>query len=97
MHVSNRFFDLGPSVAATAEAAGLRWFIQARQEEEPDESRSTWVMLVVDEAAAEKWGLSAEPWQHPAIPSGARAWTDDWANLLGRLRLVARWAKTTFD
>lgn len=97
VHVSNRFFDLGPSVAATAEAAGLRWYIQARQEEEPDESRSTWVMLVADEAAAEKWGLTAEPWAHPALSARVQAWTDDWANLLGRLRGVSAWAKTNFD
>jgi spermidine synthase len=97
VHVSNRFFDLGPSVAATAEAAGLQWYIQARQDEEPDESRSTWVMLVTDQAAAEKWGLTAEPWEHPAVPPKVHAWTDDWANLLGRLRFMADWMKTRFD
>ncbi len=97
VHVSNRFFDLGPSVAATAEAAGLQWFIQARDKEEPDESRSTWVMLVDGEVAAEKWGLNAEPWRHPTLPAKAQVWTDDWANLLGRLRIVAKWAKTSFD
>ena len=97
VHVSNRFFDLGPSVAATAEAAGLRWFIQARQEEEPDESRSTWVMLVADEAAAQKWGLTTQPWEHPALSTRVQAWTDDWANLLGRLRGISTWAKTNFD
>jgi spermidine synthase len=97
VHVSNRFFDLGPSVAATAEAAGLHWYIQARQDEEPDESRSTWVMLVTDQAAAEKWGLTAEPWEHPAVPPKVHAWTDDWANLLGRLRFMADWMQTRFD
>ncbi len=97
VHVSNRFFDLGPSVAATAEAAGLHWYIQSRQEEEPDESRSTWVLLVTDDAAADRWGLTAEPWQHPALSPKVRAWTDDWANLLGRLRLVSGWTKTNFD
>lgn len=97
VHVSNRFFDLGPSVAATAEAAGLRWAIQARQEEEPDESRSTWVMLVADEIAAARWGLTTAPWEHPAIPAGVRPWTDDWANLLGRLRVVSAWWGTKFD
>lgn len=97
VHVSNRFFDLGPSVAATAEAAGLTWYIQARQDEDPDESRSTWVMLVAGDADALKWGLKDEPWQHPALSSRVRPWTDDWANLLGRLRAVANWAKTSFD
>lgn len=97
VHVSNRFFDLGPSVAATAEAVGLRWFIQSRQEEEPDESRSTWVLLVADDAAAERWGLTDEPWQHPALSPNVHAWTDDWANLLGRLKVVSVWTKTNFD
>ena len=97
VHVSNRFFDLGPSVAATAEAAGLHWYIQARQDEEPDESRSTWVMLVADQASAGKWGLTHEPWQRPALSIRVRAWTDDWANLLGRLRPVAAWTRTKFD
>ncbi len=97
VHVSNRFFDLGPSVAATAEAAGLRWFIQARQEEDPDESRSTWVFLVNDDQAADRWGLTAEPWQRPALSPKVRPWTDDWANLLGRLRAVSAWTATGFD
>lgn len=97
VHVSNRFFDLGPSVAATAEAAGLRWFIQSRSEEEPDESRSTWVMLVADDATAERWGLTTEPWRHPPVPPSVHAWTDDWANLLGRLKSVAIWANAQFD
>jgi len=97
VHVSNRFFDLGPSVAATAEAAGLQWYIQARQDEEPDESRSTWVVLVTGQPAADRWGLTAEPWEHPAIPAKVHAWTDDWANLIGRLRFMAEWSKTKFD
>lgn len=97
VHVSNRFFDLGPSVAATADAVGLQWFIQARQDEEPDESRSTWVMLVADQAAARRWGLSDEPWERPGLSPKVKPWTDDWANLLGRLRVVSSWAKTSFD
>jgi spermidine synthase len=97
VHVSNRFFDLGPSVAATAEAAGLQWYIQARQEEEPDESRSTWVMLVADAAAAARWGLVTEPWEHPVLSPKVHAWTDDWADLLGRLRFMASMTKTGFD
>jgi spermidine synthase len=97
VHVSNRFFDLGPSVAATAEAAGFQWYIQARQDEDPDESRSTWVMLVTDRGTAETWGLTAAPWEHPALPPNVHAWTDDWANLLGRLRFMSAWMNAGFD
>ena len=96
VHVSNRFFDLGPVVAAEAEALVWRWAIQSRSEEELDENASTWVMLVRDDAVAAGLGFSAEPWQHPAIPAGVRPWTDDWANLLGRLKVVAERFHTRF-
>jgi spermidine synthase len=95
-HLSNRFFDLGPMVAASAEAMGWQWAIQRRQQEEFDETASTWMMLVRDEAVASALGLTREPWQHPGIPAGVRPWTDDWANLLGRLKVVSGRLHTQF-
>lgn len=97
VHVSNRFFDLGPTVAASAEAMGWRWAIQSRSQEEVNENASTWVMLVRDDAVAAGLGLNAAPWEHPAIPVGVRPWTDDWANLLGRLKVVAERLHTRFE
>lgn len=96
VHVSNRFFDLGPMVAAEAEALGWRWAIQSRAQEEIDETASTWMMLVRDDAVAAGLGLTESPWEHPAIPAGVRPWTDDWANLLGRLKIVAERLNTRF-
>lgn len=97
VHVSNRFFDLGPTVAAEAEALGWRWAIQSRSMEATDETASTWVMLVRDDATAAGLGLTEAPWEHPAIPAGVQPWTDDWANLLGRLKIVADRFHTRFD
>ena len=97
VHVSNRFFDLGPVVAASAEAMGWRWASQQRSQEELDESASTWVMLVRDDAVAAPLGLTAAPWERPAIPDGVRPWTDDWANLLGRLKAVTERLHTKFE
>ena len=97
VHVSNRFFDLGPMVAAAAEAMGWRWAIQSRTQEEIDESSSTWMMLVRDDSTAAGLGLNTEPWEHPAIPAGVAPWTDDWANLLGRLKVVAERLHTKFE
>lgn len=97
VHVSNRFFDLGPMVAASAEAIGWHWAIQTREQEEPDETGSTWMMLVRDDAVAAGLGLNAAPWEQPAIPKGVEPWTDDWANLLGRLKVVAGHQHTRFD
>lgn len=97
VHVSNRFFDLGPTVAAEAEAIGWRWAIQSRSEEMLEENASTWVMLVRDEATATALGLRTDPWAHPEMPKGVRPWTDDWANLLGRLKIVTERLNTRFD
>ena len=96
VHVSNRFFDLGPMVAASAGAIGWHWAIQKRDEEELDETASTWMMLVRDGAVAAGLGLDSAPWQHPAIPKSVEPWTDDWANLLGRLKVVADRQHTRF-
>lgn len=97
VHVSNRFFDLGPMVAASAEAIGWRWAIQSRTADDPAENSSTWVMLVRDDQVAESLGLTALPWTRPTIPAGVRPWTDDWGNLLGRLKVVAERLHTTFE
>ena len=97
VHVSNRFFDLGPMVAVEAEAMGWHWAIQSRSEEEVEENASTWVMLVRDEPTAVALGLRREPWAHPDIPAGVQPWTDDWANLLGRLKVVTERLHTRFD
>jgi spermidine synthase len=94
VHVSNRFFDLEPAVSATAAAAGFSAYCQGREEEEPDESRSSWLVLLrageVPEVA-DRWGVSQLPWRPSPPPAGMAPWTDDWANLLGRLRPVAAW------
>jgi len=96
VHVSNRFFDLGPMVATIAESLGWRWAIQSRSEEEADETASTWMMLVRDESVGTGLGLTESPWERPAIPKGVEPWTDDWANLLGRLKIVAERLNTRF-
>lgn len=96
VHVSNRFFDLGPMVATEAEAIGWHWVIQSRSQEEADESASTWVMLTRTADVAARLGMDGDPWERPAVPKGLRPWTDDWANILGRLKIVTERLGTNF-
>jgi hypothetical protein len=94
VHVSNRFFDLEPAVAATAAAAGFSAYFQGREEEEPDESRSSWLVLIRSQEPSEvieKWGVNGSQWIPSPPPQDLAPWTDDWANLLGSLRPVAAW------
>lgn len=97
VHVSNRFFDLGPMVAVSAEALGWRWALQSRTDEEPYETPSTWMMLVRDGPTLTSLQLDQAPWEAPEIPAHVAPWTDDWANLLGRLKVVADRLGTKFD
>lgn len=89
-HVSNRFFDLLPVLAANARDLGLAarvrddWRITPEQAAE-QKRQSRWALLARrdDDFGA----LRDDPaWQPLAPPPGWRTWTDDYSNLLGVFR-----------
>lgn len=87
LHLSNRYLDLAPVVAATAARAGLAGRIRT---DVPNDTQindgkemSTWAVFAKDPAT-----LAGFTNWDPLEPGPAvRAWTDDYASILGVLRL----------
>ncbi len=88
VHISNRFIDLAPMVAAQAEALGWRGMLRADDGETlgPGLKGSFWVALARDQATLERLraqsGRAWEPLPQPA----PHAWADDNASILPLLR-----------
>ncbi len=94
-HVSNRFFQLQPILAAVAGATGL----EARAAADLDITAahaaelkypSEWVLL----APAGQVPALDEQWM-PIMQRAARTWTDDYSNPLGAMRFMATFAPAT--
>lgn len=88
-HVSNRFFDLYPVIAAAADRFGMPWAVLTTEGMTELEYQSTWVMLTGSEESAQAAGLREPGWEQR--PIAAAPWTDDWANVLGTLRSWRFW------
>jgi hypothetical protein len=89
-HVTNDYLDLGPVLGDEAQAAGLVGLIQYDADLSHEELRrgktpSTWVVLARQMAAFGPLS-SQRRWKPLTGRSGARAWTDDYSNVLGTLR-----------
>jgi spermidine synthase len=86
-HISNRYADLEPALAALARDAGLamRVAFDADAGAEPGKLGSNWAVLAAD---AGTWGaaFAQAPWRAPRDP-GRRPWTDDHASLMDVLSL----------
>lgn len=89
IHVSNRYLDLAPVVAAAAAQAGLRaWLVEDNPAEETGLFESDWVLVTANDAllamlAQQGIGAAAVP-QRNGRP--VRAWTDHFNNLFEALR-----------
>ncbi len=92
-HVSNRFFDLHPVVAAAAARLGMAWALQDSDGLTAIDYGSKWVMLARSAEAASAAGLTDPGWEHPEEISATAPWTDDWANVLGTMRTWKFWKK----
>lgn len=90
VHISNRFVDLEPVLAAAARTLG--WSVAVRQYK-PDaagkaqrHSASLWVALSPDsrriEALKAHGAARGQPWRPLAGRAGYDAWTDDFASIL---------------
>ncbi|KQN36941.1 hypothetical protein ASG37_04540 [Sphingomonas sp. Leaf407] len=87
VHISNRYLDLGPVVAATAGgwmAAGLSY---QPASEANGETGSEWIALTPDPEVLAELLASGGDWV-PLPPSDASPWTDDYASILPVLRAL---------
>ncbi len=89
-HVSNRFLDLTPVLAAIAEANGLAAFVRNDRAVPPDllaagKTPSTWIALVRDPRDGAVLARRDPAWTPLGPRPGSRVWTDDHSNLLGAL------------
>jgi SAM-dependent methyltransferase len=84
-HVSNRFFDLAPIVMLAADAYGLSSALIVDNTDDPDLSKSDWVLVTSNRALLEAPEL-AESTETPDEIPGLRAWTDDDHNLFQVLK-----------
>jgi hypothetical protein len=86
-HVSNRYYDLAPAVAAAVVGQGLtvleRWHAVGAVHE-PGETPSHWLAASRDAAMID--GLRADGWT-PVGPA-SRPFTDDYADLLTYLHIA---------
>jgi hypothetical protein len=92
-HISNRNMDLGPIVTATAHARGLStWIRLTQQTVELTEQRKYSPHVAIVARHPEDLGLLAEQgWVAQPGPGAARAWRDDYADVIGAIwRKLAR-------
>ena len=88
MHISNRFYDLGPLVGVMARDAGVAAF--QRHDTEPDDMElsgkfgSHWVVLARD--ADDVRPLRRQAGWQPLGAGPVRVWTDDYSSVLPLLR-----------
>jgi len=87
LHVSNRYLDLRPAVAALAEDAGVVSFLGEHRRLTPEEegrmySRSRWVAMARDSTTLAPLAIR-DRWQRMNALPDTRVWSDDYANVLG--------------
>nr|MBA3371524.1 hypothetical protein [Thermoleophilaceae bacterium] len=88
MHISNRYLDLEPVVAALASDAGLSCLTREEQRRAPvrvpGKIPSHWAVMAERPTALAR--LAADPRWRPCRRSpGERVWTDDFSNIVGAL------------
>jgi hypothetical protein len=89
LHISNRFLELEPVLAAIAADLGAVCRAQLHDptdaEVERGVSLSRWAVIAREESHLGE--LAADPRWQPCGSDGTRAWTDDYSDLLGALEL----------
>jgi SAM-dependent methyltransferase len=92
VHISNRFLDLQPVIAAAAHAGGwdarLRYYRPDRRDAYRNYSASVWIAMARDHAQLDRLvDLSgSDKWQDPDYRPGFPAWTDDHGSILPILK-----------
>lgn len=93
VHVSNEYFDLTPVVTASGRDLGWTVSTMPFDTRAALEYNSVWMSMTRSPARSAQLGMDTAPWFHAADERTARAWTDDWANPLGNLRVIAQMQK----
>lgn len=88
VHISNRYLDLRPVVAAAAEAGGWRAIslVDKPPTKEDGGSLSHWIALSRDPSAIEQLRGMGTGWTPLPHYPGYRGWSDDYASILPLLR-----------
>ena len=87
-HISNRYLELKPVLAAAAKKLGMAALAQDdgsvtdEQMKETGKFRSTWVLLAPNQKALEVFQRHVE-WSPLEAEPGDQAWTDDFSNIVG--------------
>lgn len=88
LHISNRYIELEPVIAAAAKAEGLSAML--REDNPADRTvltPSSWVVLARDPAQLKALAaLRRDAPLKPLMPAAARPWTDDHASILPYIR-----------
>ena len=96
IHISNRFMNLTPVLAAAAQAghwhAALRFYEPTAEEASHGASVSSWVALSPDRATFDRLveGSGGANWTPLQPRAGFTAWTDDHSSILSVLRAFQR-------
>ncbi len=90
VHISNRFLDLEPVVAAAADAGGWQAIAldYAPSSLATGATRSLWVALSRDPGAIAALRKADKDWRGLRARSGFTAWTDDYSTILPLIRGV---------
>ncbi|MBX3593848.1 fused MFS/spermidine synthase [Sphingomonas sp.] len=90
VHISNRFLDLEPVVAAAARAQGwqaaLIDYTPTPSEEREEATASEWIALSPSRATLVTLITRGGPWRPLSERAGFAPWTDDYATILPLLR-----------
>ncbi|WP_121119534.1 spermidine synthase [Croceibacterium ferulae] len=86
VHISNRYLDLSPEIAAQARAGGWRGVRRDDPGEGAGLSPSIWIALSRDEAALDRMRGDRPGAWGPLPAPAAETWTDDRSSLLPLLR-----------
>ncbi|WP_174826754.1 transporter [Ruegeria arenilitoris] len=91
-HISNKYYDLAPQLARAADTLGLhaaiKWGTVDEEAQRQGAANSLVAILSRDEYRIDAF-VDTRGW-HPLIADGQSAWTDDKANLLSALRMLAQ-------
>jgi hypothetical protein len=89
-HISNRHLALEPVVAGAAADLGLEAWIQeneaSAEERAQGKATSTWMIVARDAKDVTELVTPPSRWRSSKAVPGARAWTDDFSNVLGAFR-----------
>jgi spermidine synthase len=86
-HISNRYLDLEPVLGNLAEATGMKCYGQRDTKVTTDQLmklRSHWVAIAREPSDLGR--VTGDARWHPCANDGGRAWSDDYANVLGALK-----------